>query len=753
MDSSLGNAVLDLTTDASGLARGLADAEKETKGALGRIGGLIKGAAKVAVGATAVVAGFGAAVGAIAIKGGLARALNIEDAQAKLRGLGHDAQSVENIMESALQSVRGTAFGLDAAATAAANAVAAGVEPGEELTRVLSLTADAATIMGRDFGEAGAIINKVLASNRLTMQEVNQLHNAGLPILSMLADQYGVTAEAMREMISEGVVGSEELLAAFENNIAGAALESGSTVRGAAANMGAALSRLGEAVVGPLLPVFRKTFGELTTLIDRATDWVKDNLVPAIQTAADAFMEGEGLIDSFKRAIEALTGGDLLGNFGARIREIFSGFGSGNFDWSGLFEDLTAAAQTAFQKLITWLSTGGLQSILNWLLQSRQRLFDAALQMFPAILDAATQFIPTLLDYLANDAIPSLLDLLVSAVPDLLDAALTLFHTLVDAVSETLPQVVGVLLGEVLPEVMATIIGMVPDILEAGLEAFLALVTAVLDMLPDLLRTLLVDLLPAVLRTIVGMVPRLLTAGVEAFLALVDAVIRVLPELVGVLLGEVLPTLVTTVVGMAPELIIAMFDAAVQMAVGIIDAIPSLLDVIIFDVIPALVKAIIDAVPQIVKAGADLIGGLVKGIKDSAGRVVDTIKRWITDKIPSWIKKPLGIKSPSTLTMGYGRDFIRGFALGIEGATGMVREALAGVTDAAADIDVPAVMLGDVLAADTAVAATVSHLVTNSDLAPAGGRGPVIGQVHQYGAPEWMARQLADELAYKIAIA
>src|SRR5690606_29569846 len=229
---SLGNAVLDLTTDASGLVRGLADAEKETKGALGRIGGLTEGAAKVAVGATAAVAGVGAAVGAIAIRGGLARALNIEDARAKLSALGHDAEGVEAAMTSALDAVKGTSFGLDAAAGAAAQAMAAGVEVGEDLTRVLRLTGDAAAFMGNDFERAGQIINKVLASDRLTMREVNQLHVANIGILQMLADQYGVSALEMRKMVEEGKVNSEIFLQVLEDNIGGAALKLGDTTRG-----------------------------------------------------------------------------------------------------------------------------------------------------------------------------------------------------------------------------------------------------------------------------------------------------------------------------------------------------------------------------------------------------------------------------------------------------------------------------------------------------------------------------------------
>lgn len=247
------------------------------------------------VAAATVGAAFVAAVGKFVIGGGISRALNIEDAQAKLRGLGHDVQSVTTIMESALSAVKGTAFGLDAAATAAASAVAAGVAPGKDLTRVLGLTGDAATIMGRDFGEAGAIINKVLASNRLSMQEVNQLHDAGLPILSQLSKEYGVTADAMREMVSNGEVDSARFLKALETNIGGAALKSGETTRGAWANMQAAMARVGAAIVKDIIPRVRAGFGSMTVWFDENSDKIVANVSAIGKSAEDIIKNIVGL--------------------------------------------------------------------------------------------------------------------------------------------------------------------------------------------------------------------------------------------------------------------------------------------------------------------------------------------------------------------------------------------------------------------------------------------------------------------------
>jgi len=226
----------------------------------------------------------GVAVAGLAIKGGFDRALKIEDAQKKLEGLGHTTQSIQTIMDSALKSVKGTAFSLDAAATAAASAVASGVEPGKELTRVLGLTADTATITGRSFDEAGAIINKVLAKGKISMEEVNQLTDAGMPILQQLAKEYGVTAGEMAEMVSRGEVDSKRFLNAIETNIGGAALKSGETTRGAFENMKAAISRSVADVVQDYLPKIRDGMKSITKWVDDHKEGIRTAFV-AVATA------------------------------------------------------------------------------------------------------------------------------------------------------------------------------------------------------------------------------------------------------------------------------------------------------------------------------------------------------------------------------------------------------------------------------------------------------------------------------------
>src|SRR5699024_2801070 len=77
--------------------------------------------------------GTGVAAGgllAASLTKGMGRLTAIEAAESKLSGLGNSAADVSSIMENANAAVKGTAYGLDEAATTAAMAVASGIKPG-----------------------------------------------------------------------------------------------------------------------------------------------------------------------------------------------------------------------------------------------------------------------------------------------------------------------------------------------------------------------------------------------------------------------------------------------------------------------------------------------------------------------------------------------------------------------------------------------------------------------------------------------
>ena len=270
----------------------LQGAADKVGGRAGRsLGSRLTGAFKSALKIGAVIT---AAVGAATVGGGISRQLNIEDAQKKLEGLGHTTKDIENIMTSALDSVKGTSYGLDTAATQAATAVAAGVKPGKDLTNYLKLTADAATIAGVSMDEMGFVMNKVQTGQRAYTEDLNMLADRGIPIFQWLQEEYGVTAEELKKMVSDGKVDSETYFRVIEENIGGAALKSGETTRGAFKNMLAAMSRTGVAMTEGFFPLIRESFVGITDVFDAVTPKLTEVFSPMWEVLQPLFSSAIG---------------------------------------------------------------------------------------------------------------------------------------------------------------------------------------------------------------------------------------------------------------------------------------------------------------------------------------------------------------------------------------------------------------------------------------------------------------------------
>ncbi|OZE92118.1 hypothetical protein CH302_23685 [Rhodococcus sp. 15-2388-1-1a] len=276
------------------------------------------------------VASAGAAASgflAASITKGLGRLNSIEQAQAKLSGLGNSTTTVSKVMESALASVKGTAFGLGDAATVAASAVAAGIKPGEDLTRTLKLTGDAATIAGVGLTDMGAIFGKVAAANKIQGDVIGQLADQGIPIVQLLGQELGTTAEETLKLASDGAINFATFQNAMETGLSGAALKAGNTVRGSLDNMGAATGRFGATLAGPFFRQAAKGFGAVTDGIDGLEARAKPIMAGFEQDLINKYIPavtgfGESAVDAFGKFRESDIAVTSVGRLGGVFDEL-----------------------------------------------------------------------------------------------------------------------------------------------------------------------------------------------------------------------------------------------------------------------------------------------------------------------------------------------------------------------------------------------------------------------------------------------
>ena len=235
-------------------------------------------------GALAGGAAAGAALG-MSLKKGFDRLSAIEQSEAKLSGLGHSTESVAKIMDNALGSVKGTAYGLGDAASVAAGMVASGIKPGKELEGVLKTMGDTAAIAGRDLTDMGLIFQSVAAKGKLQGDDMMQLMSSGIPVLQLLGDELGKTSEEVSEMVSNGEIDFETFEKAMKKGMGGAALEAGKTFKGSMDNMGAAMGRFGETLL-------KGAFSKAPDVIGSVTDGI-DALNDKVGGAIELFSTGE----------------------------------------------------------------------------------------------------------------------------------------------------------------------------------------------------------------------------------------------------------------------------------------------------------------------------------------------------------------------------------------------------------------------------------------------------------------------------
>lgn len=298
-----------------------------------------------------LISGVGSAmkVGAVAVGGAVAGILGtaltkgfnrltaIENAQAKLKGLGLAADEIKSVMSDVGASVSGTAFGTNEAADAAAMALSNGIKPGKDLQRTLKLVGDAAAFANKGFGEVAPMFMKVAESGKLGGDVLTQMGENAIPVMAGLQKVTGKTAEEVRKMASDGKIDFETFQKAMEESIGGSALAAGDTFQGSMKNMGAALGRFGETLLSAPFKAAPGVFKGITSGINDINTKTKGvlevlttgNFGEAWKQAFPDIEEDSALVDflfnvresvlKVKGAIDLLRTGDFTADIGKAL--------------------------------------------------------------------------------------------------------------------------------------------------------------------------------------------------------------------------------------------------------------------------------------------------------------------------------------------------------------------------------------------------------------------------------------------------
>lgn len=590
----------------------------------------------------------GTALAGITLAKGWARMTEIDNARVKLTALGHSGDSVKEIMNNALASVKGTAYGLDEAATTAASAVASGIEKGKPLENYLKTVADTASVAGVSMADMGSIFNKVAAKGKVDAEILNQLSDAGVPALQLLADQLGVTSAEVADLVSKGEVDFATFQAAMQKGMDGAAVTMGSkTITGAISNISASIGRIGanflgsaddaNSFAGRVLPLLNEFMGWLGKVEDKAAKW------------GATFGEVFGAVIEYVR-----SGGESFGTLSSSAQSVFNAIQPGINILMALgsaFMGMSIQGKVAF--LTTVIAAGPLLTLFGNVSLGISRVINAMKKMQSGIaaLNGARAAVlnyqlatdgaslsaavangeltkqQVMLGTLGNKFTAVTAKIHGFIVAKVASAAAVAKDTAVKVANAVATSAVGVAASSAAKKVLlfatahtvafAAVLGIAgviaalavglakcggdADLLAAKITGFadraansIARFAEAFPGMVDGFVTAFTGVVNALTAALPTMVPALVDAGIQLFLGLVQALTQIIEPLVAEL-----PQVISAIVGAIPVLIPALIEAGITLFMALVEAIPQIIPPLV-EAIPQIINAIVQVIPVLV---------------------------------------------------------------------------------------------------------------------------------------------------------
>ena len=245
----------------------------------------------------------------------------------------------------------------------------------------------------------------------------------------------------------------------------------------------------------------------------------------------------------------------------------------------------------------------------------------------------------------------------------------------------------------------------------AGFAVLVTGFTSLLSLIPVFMEQIALGII-AFAKVISDSGPKIVDAITTVLLSILKAIDRVTPKLVDTI-GRFILAMVLKIYQLIPKIARAGLDMIIALLVAIRSRIGVIVD-LVGDIIVTFLDALARQIPRIIQSGVDLIvsflegiadaiennserigaaggdiavalvKGMVNGLKGMGGQVIDAAKE-LANHLPGWVKKVLGINSPSKVMADLGKYSAQGLAYGLRDYSYLVGNEAANVGTTAMD--------------------------------------------------------------------
>lgn len=304
---------------------------------------------------------FAAAIGAMAVKGGIDRALNLDAAQHQLKQFGMSTDKAKKSIEKISKLSEGTPFDTSKMSKLFSQLYANTEDSKKSIMGVKNAINVTAVSSTQDLDMVSDVFGRISSRGKVTADDMNMLARAGVPIKKILADGLHVSNAKLEDMISNGELTADKFnkVLSESKKLKGAAQDAGDTLRGMFKSVkGWVELIIGDFVTG-LKPELKSATGAINDFFKSISggaegqgkkfgDWVSKELVPALKDAWRWLKRGFGdLIESIGDAFGEATGSSK--SFGDTIGDLVTGAVKS-------FGYIVGGAAEGLSKVIGWMS-------------------------------------------------------------------------------------------------------------------------------------------------------------------------------------------------------------------------------------------------------------------------------------------------------------------------------------------------------------------------------------------------------------